>query len=590
MKQFLKFLLASCLGMFLAIGLLFLIGVVSVTSLSKSFIDKKVSTVEGILNIKIPSAIPELTNNVNVFSFSQTEILGIHDIINSIQYAKTDDKIKGIIFDPGWNTLSMAKATLLRDALLDFKTSGKFIYAHSDIYTKNAYYIASVADTVALHPMGAVEVNGYGTSILFFTDFLKQLGIEMEIFSVGKFKSAVEPFKLDRMSPENKIQLKAYLEDLYTIYLNDISSARNISVTELKTISNEQLVRNAETALSYRIVDVITQPDEFDNLIRKTLNLEENKEIKSNSVEDYFSSNKSKIKPFKSGADRVAVVYAEGEINDMSENPGVIYPSLYIDAFDKILKDDKIKAVVLRVNSPGGSALASDKILFSLKRIQDKGIPVVASFGDYAASGGYYISCFADSIVAQANTLTGSIGVFGMIPDMSVLAQDKLKFSVDTVKTSRYAVGFSPLTGFSEGEKRIIQSNVENTYDRFLKLVSQGRKLPKDSVNAIGQGRIWSGTDALKIGLVDKIGTLEDAIAMAAGMADIEDYRTKNFPTIKDPITRLIESLTKESSVDISEKVRDKTVSLFFNDYENIKQMVNRKGVVYTRIPFIVAE
>ncbi len=589
MKDFLKFLLASCLGMFLAMGLLILAGVITITSISKSFTDKKVSTEEGVLTLKLPTIIPELSNNANVFSFSQDEVIGIHDIIRSIEYAKTDDKIKGIVFEPEWNSLSMAKATLLRDALVDFKTSGKFVYAHSDIYAKNAYYIASVADTIALHPMGAVEVNGYGTSILFFTDFLKNIGIEMEIFSVGKFKSAVEPFKLDKMSPENRVQLKAYLEDLYEIYLNDISTSRNISVAELRKISNEQLVRNATTAQEYKIVDVITQPDEFDQMVKRALDLEEDKDIKSNSIEDYFASNKSKISPFKSGADRIAIVYAEGEIHDMSENPGVIYPSLYIEAFDKILDDDKIKAVVLRVNSPGGSALASDKILFSLKRIQDKGIPVVASYGDYAASGGYYISCFADSIVAQANTLTGSIGVFGMIPDMSELAQDKLKFSVDTVKTSEFAVGFSPLTGFSEGEKRIIQSNVENTYDRFLSLVSQGRNISKDSVDAIGQGRIWSGTDALRIGLVDKIGTLDDAIAMAARMANIEDYRTKDYPNIKDPLTRLIESLTKDSGVDVSEKVKDKTISLFINDYENIKQMVTSKSP-YARIPFILVD
>ena len=589
MKDFFKFLFASCLGMFLAMGLLTLAGVITITSLSKSFTDKKVNTVEGVLTLKLPTSMPELSNNVNVFSFSQNEIIGIHDIIRSIEYAKTDNKIKGIVFAPEWNSLSMAKATLLRDALADFKTSGKFVYAHSDIYAKNAYYIASVADTVALHPMGAVEVNGYGTSILFFTDFLKNIGIEMEIFSVGKFKSAVEPFKLDKMSPENRIQLKAYLEDLYEIYLNDISASRNISVAELRKISNEQLVRNASTAKDYKIVDVITQPAEFDQMVRRALSIEADKEIKSNSIENYFASNKSKINPYKSGADRIAIVYAEGEIHDMSENPGVIYPSLYIEAFDKILEDDKIKAVVLRVNSPGGSALASDKILFSLKRIQDKGIPVVASYGDYAASGGYYISCFADSIVAQANTLTGSIGVFGMIPDMSELAQDKLKFSVDTVKTSEYAVGFSPLTGFSKGEKRIIQSNVENTYDRFLSLVSEGRNLSKDSVDAIGQGRIWSGTDALKIGLVDKIGTLEDAIAMAARMANIEDYRTKDYPSIKDPLTRIIESLTKDSGVDVSEKIKDKTISIFINDYENIKQMVTSKSP-YARIPFILVD
>lgn len=587
MRQFFKFVFASCLGVLLAIGAFVLLGVISIGSLAKGLMSEKPTVSEGILKLSIPAVLPELTNNAEPVSFTQSEVIGLHDIIKAINHAAGDDKIKGIAFYADAGNLSYSKASLLRDALINFKESGKFIYTYGDYITKNNYYIASISDSIFIHPMGNVEINGFGSTIVYYTDFLKKLGVQMEVFGVGKYKSATEPFRNKSMSDENREQLRDYFTDLYDEYLTALSSARNIPVNELRNIANEQLSTNAEAALNLKLIEGIAQSYEFEKKLNLAMDKKEDAKISFNSIENYFNANKAKIKPAKIDGDRIAVIYAEGTISDTDDKPGYIQPNLYLESIEKILKDNKIKAVVLRVDSPGGSALASDKIHFAMKRLQDKGIPVIASYGRYAASGGYYISAMADKIVAQENTLTGSIGVFGMIPNIEGLAQDKMGLTLDTVKTSKMGAGFTILREFDNNEKALIQKSVADIYDRFLAIVAEGRNISADSVHTIGQGRIYSGSDALAVGLVDEIGDLNKAIALAANMADVENYNIKEYPIIKDPITRMIESFTKTGNIDISEKVAEKMMNYFVNDYSGMMNMAAKEGY-YMQMPFIL--
>jgi protease IV len=589
MKQFLKLVFASCLGVLLALGALIFLGFVSISALISGLGGKPDAVKEGILRVGLESTLPELANNTDVFNFNQQESLGLQDVLKSIEYAATDDKIKGISFEPGMGSVSFATATLYREALSEFKKSGKFVYSYSDLYTKNAYYIASIADSIFLHPMGIAEINGFGTSVLFFTDFLKKLGVEMEIFSAGKFKSAVEPFKFNKMSPENKLQLRGYLADLYRIYLNDIAESRNIESSLLHQMANYLTVRDAESALANQIIDGICQKESYQTSLKTAAGLTKDDKLSTNRIPGYFAANKLKIKPVKVSSDKIAVIYAEGEITDNAGNPGTIYPELYQETFEKISKDNKVKAVVLRVNSPGGSALASDKILSSMQKIQEKGIPLVVSFGDYAASGGYYISCFADTIVAQPSSLTGSIGVFGLIPNATELMNNKLGFSLDSVKTTQFALGISPLQKMSLEERVIVQQGVDKIYDRFISLVAQGRNLSKSQVDSIGQGRIWSGLEAQKIGLVDVLGNLDTAVKIAAEMANTSTYRVVEYPSIKDPITRILESLNKENNADLESKIREKALHMVVPQMEKI-QYIKEPHKFYTRLPYLLED
>lgn len=587
MRQFFKFVFASCLGVFLAIGFLILIGVISIGSLAKGLIAETPTVNEGVLKLSLPAVLPELTNNAQPVNFTQNEIIGLHDIIKSIDYAASDNKIKGIAFYTSANTLSYSKATLLRDALIKFKESGKFLYTYGDYIMKNDYYIASISDSIFIHPMGNVEINGFGSTIVYYTDFLKKLGINMEVFGVGKYKSATEPYKNTAMSDENREQLRDYFTDVYDEYLEGLSTARNIPVNELRKIANEQLSSNAQSALDLKLIEGIAQNHEFEMILNRAMDKKEGDKINFNSIESYYKTNSAKIKPIKLDGDRIAVIYAEGAISDTDENPGSIQPNLYLESVEKILKDSKVKAVVLRVDSPGGSALASDKIHYAMKRLQDKGIPIIASYGQYAASGGYYISAMADKIVAQENTLTGSIGVFGVIPNVEELAQNKMELALDTVKTSTMGAGFTILRDFDENERALIQKSVVDIYDRFLSIVAEGRNLTVDSVHTIGQGRVYSGTDALAVGLVDEIGNLDSAIALAAEMAEIENYNVKEYPIIKDPITRMIESFTKTGNIDITEKIAEKTLSYFIKDYTGILNMAKKEGY-YMQLPYVL--
>lgn len=548
MGQFLKFVFASCLGVFLAMLLLIFVGAGVAGSAASTFGKKKVSVKpNSLLEINFNDPIPERTNNVPMdpYSFENEEIYGVHEIVKAIEKAKEDDNIKGIFLDASSASGGFATRSLIREALIDFKESGKFITAYSEGYTQSGYYMASVADEVYVHPLGGsnsiggpIDFRGFGVQIPFYKDALDKLGVKMNVYYVGKFKSATEPFRRNNMSPESRKQIKEYLEPIYEVYLKDISATRGVSIGELKNIANNWLVQTPEDAITYKLADKIGYRDEVMTALKERIGLEEEDKLKTLKLEDYVPTARSLDLSIK---DKIAVIYAEGQIMPGEETPGEVRGDQYPKMVEKIRKNDKVKAIVLRVDSPGGSALVSENIWRELSLAQRDGKPVVASFGDVAASGGYYIACMADRIYAQPNSITGSIGIFGMIPNANKLMKDKLGISIDTVNTGRFASSINLFHDQTPEEAAIIQKSLNSGYETFLKRVADGRKMTRDEVHQVAQGRVWVGEKAKEIGLVDELGELKDAIAYAAELAEIDKYRVTEYPKIKDPFQQLID-------------------------------------------------
>lgn len=589
MRQFFKFVFASCLGVVVAGVVLFGILAIIISGLVSSASKSTPEDVKpnSLLVLELNQLIPERTNNLmaNSFELEQKDVLGLHDIVSTIEHAKDDKNIKAIYLDLSNTMMGQVTGRTIRDALADFKTSEKPIYAYANNYTQGSYYIASVADSIYLNPIGSVDFRGYGATLAFFKEMLDKIGIEMQVFYAGQFKSATEPFRMNSMSEQNRLQIREYLDGMYEVFLNDISESRQISIEDLNAVANELKIRNADDAVTYGFVDKVAYQDELLDQIRIKFGLEEDEEIESVRLNNYAQL----AKPSKNFREKnkVAIVYAEGTINDGPTTPGEINGDRYVNILRKIRKDDNVKAVVLRVNSGGGSVLASDRILREIQLIKDNGIPVVATMGDVAASGGYYISCFADSIFASANTLTGSIGVFGILPSTQEMFNDKLGIYFDTVRTNTFATSFTPVYKLSSREFQILQEGVEETYDRFLTLVAEGRGMDKDAVHEIAQGRVWTGSKALEIGLVDRIGGLQEAISSAVNLAELENYRTVEYPTIKDPFQQLLDQLMGKSEETVKSQWIRKEFGDYYGMYEFMKYMKEAKGP-QARLPFSI--
>lgn len=588
--NFFKSLLASCLGVILAIIVLFFVGSMIISGLVKSANKNEVSVKSNsVLNLNFKSSIPEKTDNVEneSFTLNDDKTYGIRDIVKTLEIASTDDNIKGIFLDLTDVHMGKATASSIRQGLLDFKSKGKFITAYAEGYTQNAYYIASAANQIYVHPLGDVDFRGFATQIPFFKDMLDKLGVKMQVYYVGQFKGATEPYRLEKMSDQNRLQTREYLESLYQIYLSDIAKSRNTTVETLRNLANEYKIRKAEDALSYKLVDKIGYRDEVLSDLKSKLSLKDSEKINSINLSDYASDRLKE--PDLSIKDKIALVYAEGEIVDGKGENGNIGGKKYADMLRDIRMDDKVKAIVLRVNSPGGSGLASENIWRELKLAKEGGKPVVVSMGDYAASGGYYISCGADSIFAQPNTITGSIGVFGIIPSVQKTLKDKAGISFDTVKTGKYAASFSPFFEINADEGKIIQESVDMFYDRFLKRVSDGRKMEREKVHEIAQGRVWTGSKAATIGLVDRIGTLDDAIVCAAKLSGVTKYRTSEYPKTKDKYQKIIDKLNgDDEDKDIMAKTLLKSqLGEYFPFIEEIRTIKNMKGP-QARLPFVI--
>lgn len=586
MGRFLKWVMASCLGTILAIvaifGILFIVGAIADRS-------NKVDTSGTFLTLDLNRAMPELTDNVEQqqnFSLEQKKALGIHDIRRVLQKAANDATIKGLVLKSTMvGDVGQAKTSTIIKYLKEFKDSGKKIYAYGDFAGQSEYLMMSVADSVFLNPQGAIDLRGFSRVIPFYKELFQKIGVEWNVFYVGDFKSATEPYLKTSMSENAKLQTRQYLEDFEQIYFDTLQSNRAIDRPRLLKAQDEYAIRIAEDAIEYNLVDELLYWEEFIEHCKSSAGIALDKNIKLQDVTTYFVQNGMKSK--KRGKDKIAVVFAEGVIEYQTEGPGNISEVDYHETFNTLDNNDDIKAVVLRVNSPGGNAFSSEQLWHRVERIKANGIPVVASYGNYAASGGYYISCGADTIVAQPNTITGSIGVFGMFPDASELLNDKIGVYFDSVKTSPYAIAASPFYKLKTDEKDIVQNSVERMYDLFLTRVADGRGMDKEAVHEVAQGRVWSGMDAVDKGLVDVIGDLDDAIEIAAEMAGLDGYGIKQYPSIEeDFVTKLITQMNAQTNL-IKTTPLTRVEKQVMDQYKMLKQIMQYQEPQYL-MPYYV--
>lgn len=542
--NFLKQVLATITGILITSLILFFVFLMFIGVLVQQS-TKTTTTVapaKSVLYISLNHNIVEKTESnpledLNLPMYSVEKSLGLNDILARIKAAKTDDNIKGIYLNPSSVNVGFASLKAIRDALVDFKESKKFIVAYSEGYTQKAYYLSTVADKIYLNPEGSLDFRGLNSSVVFMKEALDKLGVEMQVIKVGTYKSAVEPFILNEMSPANREQVNSYLGSIYDSFLADIADSRKQSVDSLKSIANQYLIRNADDALKYKFVDGKLYKDELLSDLKKRLDVAEDKDISSVSILNYSGNTNS-----SSSGDKIAVLYAYGDIIDGEGNTDQIGGDRISRELRKLRRDKDIKAVVLRVNSGGGSALASD-IIWREVELTKKEKPIIVSMGDYAASGGYYISAAADSIFAEANTLTGSIGVFGLIPNFKGLLNNKLGIHIDEVSTGKFSgLMNNPDKPLTEEEKSIIQLDVNKVYNTFMNRVADGRKMTVAAVDSIGQGRVWTGKQAVELGLVDAVGNLDRAVSAAAAKAKLKNYSLVELPKKEDPFASILSS------------------------------------------------
>jgi len=463
---------------------------------------------------------------------------GLFNLIDAINYAKTDDKIKGISIDNNFISAGISQTKALRDALMAFKSSGKFVMAYGDIYSQKDYYLSSVADTLFMNPAGMMEFKGLSTERLYFKDFQEKSGIKMEVVRHGKYKSAVEPFLENEMSANNREQISVYLNGLWTEMKKEVSESRQLTVERLDVIADSLLARSPKLALASGLIDKIGYHDEYVNSMKHALGVEDKKDLKTVTIADYAQAVAPKLRA-NSGTDKIAVIYAEGDIMYGEGEVGIVGHISMNESIKKARENKRIKAIVLRINSPGGSALASELIWREIE-LTKQVKPVVVSMGDLAASGGYYIAANADKIFSEPTTITGSIGVFGTLPNLKNLADD-LGINAEQVVTNKNAVTYSIFEPLSTSQHDFIKEGVVDVYSLFTHRVATGRKLTAEAVEAIAQGRVWTGTDALEIGLVDELGGLDKALQYAAEAAEIEDYKIREYPVFKKDLDKMLQ-------------------------------------------------
>ncbi len=581
MKQFFKFVFASMVGFVLSTIVIFTIlvaSIVAIVSSSKDKVDLKENTILHI-NLNLPITERAASSPFDELDFGPIKgekKLGLDDILKSIRNAKDDSNIKGIYLDASYMMTGFATIEEIRSALIDFKKSGKFIVAYSEVYTQGAYYLASVANKVYLNPQGILELKGLSSEIMFFKGALDKLDIEAQIIKVGTFKSAVEPFILEQMSDANRMQTTALLGSLYSHLTAQIAKSRKIPQDSVISIANGLKSRSPEDAVKYKLVDALKYKDQVLDELKAKTGIEKKKNLNTISINEYAKTVESK----GSSSDRVAVIYANGDINGGEGDENSIGSEGISRAIRKARTNDKVKAIVLRVNSPGGSALASD-VIWREVVLAKKVKPVIVSMGDYAASGGYYIACAATEIFAEPTTITGSIGVFAIIPNMKGFFNNKLGITFDGVKTGQFADLGNVSRPLNEAEKMILQKEVNRTYNDFTKRVADGRKLSQTYVDSIGQGRVWTGEQALKLKLVDKLGHLDDAIAAAARNAKLKEYKVMNYPEIKDGLMGMF----GDSGEKIKTYLIKQELGADYQYYEKLKEVKNMSGL-QAKLPY----
>ncbi len=581
MKSFFKTFFASLLALiiFSVIGLFVLVGIA--TGLSKE--EEKIVSPNSVLVIDIAEAFPEQAKSdavTEILNKKKGKLPSLSELIALIHHAKTDSSIHGIFLKCQQNPNGYAATEEIRIALLDFKKSKKFVIAYGETITQKGYWIANVADQIYAHPQGGVEWSGFSYETMFLKGLLDKLEIQPQVFYAGKFKSATEPFRYTEMSPANKLQTSVWLNGVYNSFIEGTASQRSLNADSLKALSNEGKIQNANDALKYHLLDGLFYDDQVKKVIAKKIHIAKEKDIPFLGINEYASA----VAIRGTGAGKVAVIYADGDIVMGRNEKDAIASDDYRALLQKIRNDKSVDAVVLRINSPGGSALASDIIWREIDLLK-KEKPVVVSMGNLAASGGYYIACNADSIYADANTITGSIGVFSVVPNLSNFMKNKLGITFDRVKTSTYADAPSTTRALNATEQKFIQAGVDSIYYAFKSRVAQGRKKHIEYIDSIAQGRVWIGADAIKVGLVDRIGDLNDAIASAAKMAHLKGYALKAYPENKSFLEDLLggyEDKVKTKAIQ-SEIGVDEWQAL--QQIKAIKQMM---GQPQTRMPIFV--
>lgn len=580
--NFLRNLFASIFGTLIALGIIFMLFVLIVSTISESetVTVKSNSILEISLDSKIKDFAPKSDNPLNeLFDFKDDKI-GLGEIINAIENAKGDANIRGISIKLSGIQGGIAQTQAIRNKLEEFKETGKFIKAYADFYDQKSYYLSSVADSIFVNPFGGVDFKGLSSEVLYYKDIEDKTGVKMEVIRHGKYKSAVEPYLYNQMSENNREQITAFLKSIWNEMLVNISKNRNISIAELNIIADNLLARNADLAVENNMVDAKIYLDEYNEKLNWAVGLSVDDKLHKISMKDYIATGKGRV--ISSSANKIAVIYAQGELLYGKGNEDYIGQDLIINALKKARETSSVKAIVLRINSPGGVALTGELIWRELEITKLK-LPVVVSMGNVAASGGYYIACNANKIFAESTTITGSIGVFGMIPNISQLA-DKIGINAEQVATNKgpnYSV-FEPMTD----EFRVVtKEGVEQVYNTFLERVAKGRGMLVAEVDSIAQGRVWSGIEALKNGLVDEIGSLDDAIAYAAELVNITDFRVRNYP---DYNLGLEDKLSNFPFMKSKEKILIEEIGeANYKTYQSIKQISRLKGI-QARIPFII--
>lgn len=576
--KFLGNVLATVIGLFV-FCLIFFFGIIIIGAIAGG--NEDIVTIEenSVIELDLSKVTLDYAGKTNYkdFNYFEADHNGVTDILNAIEAAKKDEKIKGISILNNQSQLGLAQMKSVRDKLEEFKKTGKFVYAYANYYSQGEYYLNSVANKVYLNPVGEVDFKGLSAEILYLKELQEKSGVKFEVIRHGKYKSAVEPFLAQEMSPENREQMTVLLNSVWNSIVSDIAKSRKVTVAQLNAIANTLGARTPELALANKMIDKIAYEDEYHNAIRKILKVDKKEKYNSVSITDYAKTAATTVEDY-SKDDIVAVIYAQGEIMSGEGDVNVIGEGSIKRSLEEARNDNDVKAIVLRVNSPGGNALTSELIWREIE-ITKKVKPVVVSMGNYAASGGYYIAANANHIFAEPNTITGSIGVFGMLPNMNQLGKN-IGVNAEQVKTHANASGYSIFEPIDENFKGYVLESIEKTYGTFLKRVADGRKMTIAQVDAIAQGRVWTGIDAQKLGLVDEIGGLEAAIKYAAKLGKTTSYRTENFPEYEKYFEDLLANFTGIAMFQTKEQLlKEQLGEEGFQMLEQIKRVKSRKGI-----------
>jgi protease-4 len=585
MKGFFKYMLATIVGVLISTILLFVGFFIFISVLISSAEKEVVIKPNSILHLTLDKPIPERSSdnpfkNFDFQTMKPSVTIGLKDIISNIKVAKDDPNIKGIYLDLSYLSTGFGQVEEIRNAILDFRKSKKFVVSYANYYTHGSYYLASAADSIFINPMGAISFVGLSSEVMFYKGTLDKLNIEAQVIRHGKFKSAVEPFISDKMSAENREQISTLLHSVWGHLLKGISERRKISIDSLNFFADNMTVSNAKAALKYKFVDGIRYKDEILKRLSKLSGVASEKKLELVSIHTYNKAPKN-VKAF--AKNKIALIYAEGEIVMGDGDDESIGSETLSKAVRDARTDSSIKAVVLRINSPGGSALASD-IIWRELALSAKVKPLIVSMGSYAASGGYYIAAPADTILAEPTTLTGSIGVFGVLFNAKGFFNNKLGITTDMVQTNKHGSLGTPFRPLSAEEKAVIQMEIENTYDAFITHVSEGRNISKAAVDSIGQGRIWNALDAKRLGLVDIIGGIDQAIEIAAKKAKIKEYRISIFPKQEDALTSLLSGFSAQMRTKAIVKELGENASIYFST----KSIMEHQGILM-RMPYTIS-